>query len=74
MLDFFNRIGEIFDKIIEFITSTYSTIQQSITTVSDFWGKISSFFTAFPFLTTTIATLLGLLITWIILSIARDFV
>ena len=74
MLDFFNRIGEIIDKIIGFITSTFDSISQSIATVSDFWEKISSFFTAFPFLTTTIATLLGLLVTWIILSIARDFV
>lgn len=74
MFHFFNRIGEIIDKIIGFVTSTFNSIQQSIATVSDFWGKISSFFTAFPFLTTTIVTLLGLLVTWIILSIVRDFV
>ena len=74
MLDFFNRIGEIIDKIVQFITSTFNSIQESISTVSDFWEQISSFFTAFPFLATTIATLIGLLVTWIILSIARDFV
>ena len=74
MLDFFNRIGEIIDKIIEFFSSTFDSISQSIATLSDFWGQISSFFTAFPFLITTVATLLGLLLTWIILSIARDFV
>ena len=74
MLDFFNRIGEIIDKIIQFITSTGESISQGIDTLSNFWDQISSFFTAFPFLTATLSTLLALLLTWIILSIVRDFV
>lgn len=74
MLDFFNRIGEIIDKIIEFVTTTAQSITNGVDTLSNFWGQISSFFTAFPFLTATLSTLLGLLLTWIILSIFRDFV
>lgn len=73
MLDFFDRIGQIIDKIVEFFSSTFESVSNGMDTLSNFWGQISSFFTAFPFLTATVATLLGLLLTWIILSIVRDF-
>lgn len=74
MLDFFDRVGEIIDKIIDFFTNTFNSIQDGVATLTNLWQKISSFFVAFPFISTTITALLGLLLTWIILSIARDFV
>lgn len=73
MLDFFNRIGEIIDQIVDFATSTFQTVQEGISTLTAFFTQIVSFLSAFPILITTLGTLLGLLLTWIILSIVRDF-
>lgn len=74
MIDFFNRVGDIIDQIIGFFQNTFQSIQDGVATITTFWQKIGSFFVAFPVISSTVTALLALLLTWIILSIARDFV